>query len=86
MELRTGIGIRVRGSTFLNGGSINGFSQTSPNIQERPKSAGVGFTLDLNLFRQSFLFEFGIKYAYVFDVNEGSQGSTIQLSLGSITF
>ncbi len=77
---------RVRGSTFLNGGSINGFSQTSPNIQETPKSAGVGFTLDLNLFRQSFLFEFGVKYAYVFDVNEGSQGSTIQLSLGSITF
>ena len=78
---------RVRGMGFINGGTVEGnINRGGVGIKENPKSVGVGITLDLNLFRQTFMFDIGVQYAYVFDANEGSTGGNIQVTLGSITF
>ena len=77
---------RVRGTGFINNGVANGFSVNSSNIREAPTSLGVEITLDLNLFRQAFIFELGLKYAHVMGVSGPSQGNNFEISLGSIAF
>lgn len=77
---------RVRGTGFINNGVVNGFNVISSNIRETPTSLGVEITLDLNLFRQAFIFELGLKYAHVMGVSGPSQGNNFEISLGSIAF
>ena len=78
---------RVRGMGFINGGTAEGASNYGGvNVKESPKSVGIGITLDLNLFRQTFMFDLGLKYAYVFGVSNFEKGSNIEITLGSITF
>ncbi|MEL0008356.1 MAG: hypothetical protein VW741_00650 [Flammeovirgaceae bacterium] len=78
---------RIRGIGFINGGTVEG-SQINGEItfKESPKSVGFGVVLDMNLFRQSFMFDLGIKYAYVYGVNDLEKGPSLEISLGSITF
>ena len=72
---------------FVNGGTVKGTSNNSGNnFKESPKSLGVGVTLDLNLFRQNFIFDLGVKYSYVFGVSDLDNGPSIEVTLGSITF
>ena len=78
---------RVRGMGFINGGTAEGASNYGGvNVKESPKSVGIGITLDLNLFRQTFMFDLGLKYAYVFGVSNFKKGPNIEITLGSITF
>mgnify|MGYP001161155380 FL=1 len=78
---------RVRGMAFLNGGTVEGISNNGSNrFKETPKSLGFGITLDLNLFRQTFMFDLGVKYAYVFGVSDFEKGPSVEITLGSITF
>jgi hypothetical protein len=78
---------RVRGMAFVNGGTVKGnFNNSGNNFKESPKSLGVGVTLDLNLFRQNFIFDLGVKYSYVFGVNDLDKGPSVEVTLGSITF
>ena len=78
---------RVRGMAFLNGGTVEGVSNNGSNrFKETPKSLGFGITLDLNLFRQTFMFDLGVKYAYVFGVSDFEKGPSVEITLGSITF
>ena len=72
---------------FLNGGTVEGISNNGSNrFKETPKSLGFGITLDLNLFRQTFMFDLGIKYAYVFGVSDFEKRPNVEITLGSITF
>ena len=78
---------RVRGTGFINGGTIEGnLNNGGTTFTESPKSAGVGITLDLNLFRQTFMFDLGVKYSYVFGISDFEKGPSIEITLGSITF
>ena len=78
---------RIRGTGFINGGTIEGnLNNGGTTFTESPKSAGVGITLDLNLFRQTFMFDLGVKYSYVFGISDFEKGPSIEITLGSITF
>ena len=78
---------RVRGMGFINGGTVEGNQNNGGlGFKENPKSIGFGIVLDLNLFRQSFMFDLGIKYAYVYGVSDLEKGPSLEISLGSITF
>ena len=78
---------RVRGTGFINGGTIEGnLNNGGTTFTESPKSAGVGITLDLNLFRQAFMFDLGVKYSYVFGFSDFEKGQSIEITLVSITF
>lgn len=78
---------RVRGMCFINGGTVEGNQiNGETGFKENPKSVGFGFFLDMNLFRQSFMFDLGIKYSYVYGVNGLEKGPSLEISLGSITF
>ena len=72
---------------FINGGTVEGNQNNGGlGFKENPKSIGFGIVLDLNLFRQSFMFDLGIKYAYVYGVSDLEKGPSLEISLGSITF
>ncbi len=80
---------RIRGMGFLNGGTAEGalnYPGFGVGDKETPKSLGVGITIDLNLFRQTFMFDLGVKYSYVFGGSNFEKGPSIEITLGSITF
>ena len=79
---------RVRATLFVNGGSVDGKTPTFPHThyQESPLSYGCELNLDLNFFRQTSLFDFGVRYSYVTNANYINKKSTIEITLGSIAF
>ena len=79
---------RVRATLFVNGGSVDGKTPTFPHThyQESPLSYGCELNLDLNFFRQTSLFDFGVRYSYVTNANYINKKPTIEITLGSIAF
>ncbi len=77
---------RVRGYGFVNGGIIRGADLGSEKVRDTPKSLGFGFNFDINLFRQNFLFNAGVRYSYVVDSPYSIDKSKIEIRLGSISF
>ena len=72
---------RVRGMAFLNGAQLRVSNNGSNRFKETQKSLGFGITLDLNLFRQTFMFDLGVKYAYVFGVSDFEKGPSVEITL-----
>ncbi len=78
---------RIRLITFVNSGYVIGLAN-SPlgKIRETPLSFGVEIKFDVNIFRQPSIFDFGIRYSYVTKTIEKIKPSTIEITLGSISF
>mgnify|MGYP001159485137 FL=1 len=78
---------RIRLISFVNSGNVIGLVN-SPlgEVRESPLSFGFEIKLDMNFFRQSSVFDFGIRYSYVTKTIEKTKPSTIEITLGSISF
>jgi hypothetical protein len=78
---------RIRLISFVNSGNVIGLVN-SPlgEVRENPLSFGFEIKLDMNFFRQSSVFDFGIRYSYVTKTIEKTKPSTIEITLGSISF
>ena len=77
---------RIRYTSFINGGQINGKKNTFPYIpfKENPISFGGEITFDINLFRQSALFDLGLRWSYITNTLNGENDLVFELMLGSI--
>ena len=78
---------RIRLISFVNSGNVIGLAN-SPlgEVRENPLSFGFEIKFDINFFRQSSIFDFGIRYSYVTKTIEKTKPSTIEVTLGSISF
>ena len=77
---------RVRLITFVNYGKVIGKLNANNNrFQEKPLSLGLELKFDVNLFRQSSIFDLGIRYSYVSNIIENENPSTVEITLGSIS-
>ena len=78
---------RIRLISFINSGNVVGLVNSSlGEVRETPLSFGVEIKFDINLFRQSSIFDLGIRYSYVTKTIEKTKPSTIEITLGSISF
>ena len=78
---------RIRLISFINSGNVVGLVNSSlGEVKETPLSFGVEIKFDINLFRQSSIFDLGIRYSYVTKTLEKTKPSTIEITLGSISF
>ncbi len=77
---------RIRYTSFINGGQIKGKKNTFPYIsfKENPISFGGEITFDINLFRQSALFDLGLRWSYITNTLNGKNNLVFELMLGSI--
>ena len=78
---------RIRLISFVNYGKVIGdLNPNNDKFIERPLSFGFEFKFDVNFFRQSSIFDLGIRYSYISNVIENKNPSTIEITLGSISF
>ncbi len=78
---------RVRLITFVNYGKVIGKLNANNNrFEEKPLSLGLELKFDVNFFRQSSIFDLGIRYSYVSNIIENENPSTVEITLGSISF
>ena len=75
---------RVRMTGFINVGQITSVGEN--NYVESPRSLGGEIKFDLNLFRQSFLFDLGFRFSYLLNNNYNQDQTTFNITLGSISF
>ena len=75
---------RVRMTGFFNVGQITSVGEN--NYVESPRSLGGEIKFDLNLFRQSFLFDLGFRFSYLLNNNYNQDQTTFNITLGSISF
>ena len=72
---------RVRMTGFFNVGQITSVGEN--NYVESPRSLGGEIKFDLNLFRQSFLFDLGFRFSYLLNNNYNQDQTTFNITLGS---
>ena len=78
---------RVRLISFINYGHVIGdLNANNYRFEEKPLSLGLELKFDVNFFRQSSIFDLGIRYSYVSNIIENQNPSTIEITLGSISF
>ena len=78
---------RVRLISFINYGHVIGdLNANNYRFEEKPLSLGLELKFDVNFFRQSAIFDLGIRYSYVSNIIENKNPSTIEITLGSISF
>jgi len=77
---------RIRYTSFVNGGQINGKKNTLPHIpfRENPVSFGGEIKFDINLFRQDAIFDLGLRWSYITSLLTGKDDLVFELMLGSI--
>ena len=77
---------RIRYTSFINGGQIDGKKNTFPYLpfKEKPISFGGEITFDINLFRQDALFDLGLRWSYITNTLNGKDDLVFELMLGNI--
>ena len=75
---------RIRSTWFVNGGQVSGESPVF--FKDSPLSFGVEIVFDVNFFRQTALFDIGVKISQVANSSLITNNNKIEITIGSITF
>ena len=64
--------------------AINSYAHQPVLNEENPISFGGEITFDINLFRQSAIFDLGLRWSYITNTLNGENDLVFELMLGSI--